>query len=131
VWALVVLAVLTTLAAALTFQLLAARRAVDRRERQLQAEWLARSGAELTAARLLEKSAYEGETAEVLAGSKVRIQVQAEKGEPNVYRITCEARQLADGPEAVTRTVTRRFRRTVEGERVRVEGLPPAKGPTP
>jgi type II secretory pathway pseudopilin PulG len=132
VWALVVLAVLTGLTAALTFQLLAARRTVDRRERQAQAEWLARSGIELAAARLLtDPKGYEGETAEVFSGSRVRIQIQAEKESPNTYLITSEARHPADGPETVARTVTRRFRRIVENDRVRLEVMAPVKKAEP
>ncbi|HXG10569.1 MAG TPA: hypothetical protein VNK04_12480 [Gemmataceae bacterium] len=132
-WAVVVLAVLGLVTGAIVWQMLAARRWQERRENQVQAGWLARSGLELAAARLLnDPTGYEGESAEIIPGSKVRIEVQSEPGVLETYRVTSEARCPADGPNAVVRSVTRRLRRITEKGQVRIEVVPvavAAKGP--
>jgi len=76
VWALVVLAVLTVVIGVITWQSVTGFRRADHRQAQLQALWLARSGVELAAARLLANPAgYTGETLELIPRSQVRIEV--------------------------------------------------------
>jgi hypothetical protein len=123
--AVVALAVVAVLAAGITWNLAAGRRLLDQRQRQLQAEWLARAGVELAADRLLiEPSGYRGETVELLPGSQVRVDVRAEPGAPDVFRVTSDARFPNGGKESVRRSVTGLFRRTRRDGQVRLEAVP-------
>jgi hypothetical protein len=127
-WVLVVLAVLTAVLGTITCQFLAGRSLVERRQNQLQARWLARAGVELAAARLLaDPGGYKGETVEVVPGGKVRIEVRAESGSPDTFVVRSEGRFPAV-ERGVTRSEERRFRRTVEKDRVRLEVVPPDAG---
>jgi hypothetical protein len=132
IWALVVLSVLTTVLAATTWQVMAGRRLLDRRQDQLQAAWLARAGVELAAARLLTNPAgYKGESLELIPGSQIRIEVRSEPGSPDIFLVTSEARKPKDGSRPVVRSVTHRLRRSTEKDRARIEvlaGEEPAKG---
>src|SRR3954447_4689432 len=115
--ALVALAFVTVVMASLTWQCLASRQLVERRQNQLQAEWLARSGLELAAARLLaDPAGYQGEAVELIPGGQVRIEVRNEASAPDVFRVTSEGRFPGDGLESVLRSVTRSFRRTTRGD---------------
>lgn len=123
--AVVALSVVAVVAAAVTWQCLAGRRLLDRRQNQLQAEWLARSGVELAAGRLLaDPAGYRGESVELIPGAEVRIEVRAEPGKADVFRVTSAARVPRDGREAVLRETTRTFRRTSRDGRVRLEVVP-------
>jgi hypothetical protein len=127
-WTVVVLAVLTAVLGTITAQLLAGRRSVEGRRNQLQAQWLARAGVELAAARLLaDPAGYKGETVEVIPGGTVRIEVRPEPESSGTFLVRSEARFPA-GDRGVARSEGRRFRRTVEKDRVRLEALPPAGG---
>jgi hypothetical protein len=120
--AVVALAVVAAVTAAVTWQCLAGRRVVDRRQYQLQSEWLARAGVELAADRLLaDPAGYRGETVELIPESRVRIEVRAEPGMANVFRVTSEAHFPGDGRESVLRSTTRLFRRTSRDRQVRLE----------
>jgi type II secretory pathway pseudopilin PulG len=118
-WALLVLSIVTVLTAALTKQLLLDRRSAEQRRQQAQCLWLARSGVEMAAERLLRDPAgYTGEMIELIPHSQIRIVVQAEK--ENVVVVTSEARYPTDDSPAV-QTLTRRYRRTVEKGVARLE----------
>ena len=126
--AVVAIAVVSLLAAGITWNLLAGRLLLDRRQRELQAQSLARAGVELAAARLLaDTTGYRGETVELLPGSHVRIQLRAESGVADVFRVTSEARFPKDGKESVLRSVTVTLRRTKGEHQVRVEVIPLAQ----
>src|SRR5947209_6972757 len=104
VWALVILIVLTALMANITWLHLAGRRVLDQRHRQLQAEWLARAGLELAAARLLANPAgYSGETVTLLPASEVRILVQPEAGSRDRFQVTSTATYPTDDKHPVSR----------------------------
>lgn len=121
--ALVALVVLTALMTTVGWHILANHRLAERRLNRLQSAWLARAGIDLAAARLLEQpEKYRGETLELLPGSKLRITVEAEKGEP--FRVRSEARYPADGKESVARTLAYRIKRLTDQGRVRVELQP-------
>lgn len=124
IWALVILAVITVLMTLITWQGLAGLRQAERREHQLQADWLARSGLEAAAARLLAADDFKGETLEPLARSRVTITVDAKPDAPGLFRITSEARYPVEGRLSVVRTAARVFRRIVDKDRVRVEVVP-------
>jgi hypothetical protein len=81
IWMLVVLAILSAVLAATTWQHLAARRMLDQRHKQLQADWLARAGIELAADRLINSPAEYKEVARaILPSSEVRVTVERDPG---------------------------------------------------
>lgn len=123
-WALIILTFLSMLLALTTTQLMASRYTLDRRQNQLQALWLARSGQELAIARLLDKPAdYKGESVEILPDSEVRIEVKARSDAKDVFVVTSEARYPLEGRDKVLLSLTRRYRRVVEKNRARLEVL--------
>jgi hypothetical protein len=123
----VALAVVGVYAGSVTWNLLAGRRVVNHRERQLQADALARSGVERAAARLLaDPAAANDETVELIPDSQLRVAVRPEPGKPNVFRVTSEARFPRQGPEFVSRSLTRSLRRTTHDKEVRIEIVPEA-----
>jgi hypothetical protein len=161
-WMVVVLAVLTAVVGAITWQHLTARRLLDQRHQQLQAVWLARAGLELAAARLLaDPAGYTEESVALLPEAQVRITVRSEPaplavagaslvglaGAPlgpgallaaatsipgrtdsaPIFLVTSEARYRTDEPRGVVRSLSGRFRRVLEKDRVRLERL--ALGP--
>ncbi len=126
-WALVVLAVLTVVMGVITWQSVTGFRRADHRQAQLQALWLARSGVELAAARLLDDpTGYTGETLTLIPRSQVRIEVKTDPKQDNTFLVTCEARYPADERDSVLRSQLRRLRRVVEKDRVRLEVVAPA-----
>src|SRR5437660_8350332 len=115
--ALVALAVLVMIMAVVTWQGFASRRQLDRRENQFQSQWQARAGLELAAARLLaDPAGYKGESVALIPRSEVRIEVQGVAGTAGVFRVTATARFPIDEPRPIERTLTRQFRRTVDGK---------------
>ena len=120
--AVVALTVVATLTAAVTWQCLAGRHLLDRRQHQLQAESLARAGVELAAGRLLtDPAGYKGESVEPIPGAEVRIEVRADPESADVFRVTSQARFPRDGRDTVRRSATRTFRRTTRDRQVRLE----------
>ena len=101
-WVLIILTVVAATSAAAAWQFSTGRRTLERRQNRVQAIWLARSGGEVAAARLLaEPEAYTGETLSPIAESRVRITVEKDAARPNTYKIRCEARNPEEGPGAV------------------------------
>jgi len=106
-WVLVILSVLAVTSASAAWQFTTGRRTLERRQNRIQALWLARSGGELAAARLLaEPDGYTGETITPIAESKVRITVEKDAARANSYKIRCDARYPEDGPGAVNVAVS-------------------------
>jgi hypothetical protein len=124
IWVMVVLSALTLLGATITAQYLTIRRVQRDHENKLQAEWLARSGVELAAERLLgDTKGYDGEKAELIPNSELKIEVKQAK--PDLFEVTSTARYPTNsGPRVVERTQTRTFKRVVDGEKVRLEVVP-------
>src|SRR5918911_63539 len=86
--ALVTLSLVSVVLVAVSWQITANRRLAERRQHQLQADWLARAGVELAVGRLLaDPDKYTGESVELLPRSQVRIQVQKEPGVANAFRV--------------------------------------------
>jgi hypothetical protein len=130
VLALVVMATLTTILALVTAQLFTERQQSTRRQHQLQADWLARAGVELAAARLLEKpAAFTEEIRDLVHDGHVRIVV--EKTDADGYAVTVEAEVGREQGVPVARTVTARFRRTAQGDTARLQAVPPAPSKEP
>jgi hypothetical protein len=118
----VALALVSAVTAAVTWQCLAGRRLLDHRRDQLQAESLARAGVELAAARLLaDPGGYRGESVELIPGAEVRVEVRADPGSADVFRVTSTARSPRDGRDTVRRSAARTFRRTTRDRQVRLE----------
>jgi hypothetical protein len=122
VWALVVLAVLAVTTATAAWQFGAARRGLAWRHNRLQAEWLARSGCELAAARLLADPAdYTGETVELIPEAKVVVVVEKDAAKPDTFRVRCEASYPVGERTEVSRAVVRTVTRHADGDRTRIE----------
>ena len=122
---LAVLSVISLFMATVTVQILANRRAIDRRSEQHQADWLARAGIERACSRLLTDSAnYTGESIQLLPDSQVKIEVQADPKPTDTFLVTSEALYPADSPHGVTRTIARRVHRATHGARQRLEVHP-------
>jgi hypothetical protein len=119
IWLLVVLSILSAILYSATLQY-TGRRQLDQRERQVQADLLARAGIEMAAARLLADPAnYTGETADLFANGHVSVTVRAVDKSGN-FELISEGRYETPGAK-VTRSQTRRFRRVVEEGRARLE----------
>ena len=126
VWALVVLAVLTVVIGIIASQGVAGLRRADHRHAQLQALWLARAGVERAAARLLDDPAgYTGETMTLIPRSEVRIVVRPDSEQEQTFLVTSEARYPTDERESVLQKQSRRLRRVVEKNQVRLEAVVP------
>jgi hypothetical protein len=120
VWAVVVLAMVSSFLTIVTLDLMRSRRVLDRRQDQLQVRWLARSGLELAAASLLAAPAdYDGETVKPLPGGEVRITV--EPVELDAWIITSAATWQREGSAAVRHTMTRSYHLRIDGDRARLE----------
>ena len=118
------LAIVSALLAAITWECVAGRRLVERRQVQLQADALARAGVELAAQRLLrDPASYQGESVELLPGGHVRIEVRADPKRTDVFQVTSEARYPGDGSERVVRSAKRTFRRTSRNNEVQLEAF--------
>jgi Tfp pilus assembly protein PilX len=121
--ALVLMATLAVIMAVLAMQLFSQRQMARQRHNQLQAEWLARAGVEVAAARILEKPAsFTEEQTDLAPDSKVRIVV--EKTGDNIYQVTTEAEVGTEEKPVVVRTAGVQFRRMVADGAVRLEALP-------
>ena len=122
IMALVAMAVITIVLTVITTQIVTQRHMVRQRQRQLQADWLARAGVELAAARLLDSpTAFKDDKQQFAEDSKLSIVV--EKAEADSFTVTVEAQVgLTDG-RAVARSATSRFRRTDKGGVVRLEAV--------
>ena len=123
IMALVALACVTIVLSTITAQVVSQRLTVRRQERQRQAEWLARAGVELAAARLLDSPApFVDDKQELIGDSKLRIAV--EKADKDSFAVKVEAQVgLAEG-RTVVREASARFRRTDKGGAVRLETIP-------
>ena len=121
-WALVVLTFVSAMSLAALGQFGTARRLLDTYAHRTQAAWLARSGVELAAARLLaEPDGYTGETVKPVPGSEVRIAVEKDPAEPDVYRVQCEARFPSDSRLAVRQLIRRTLKRVSDPKGTRIE----------
>jgi hypothetical protein len=129
-WALVVLGVLAVTSATAVWQIGAARRGLSLRQNRLQAVWLARSGFELAAGRLLADPAdYSGETLELVPESRVRVIVEKDSTQPDTYRVRAEATFPVGDRTEVSRSLTRRIAIRADGDRKRIEVLPDDEAP--
>src|SRR5581483_10107367 len=91
----IVLAVVAILIGSITAQLMLSRTLLERRENQLQSQWLARAGLEVAAAKLLAGAGdYRGEKLALIPAGTVRIEVRRDQ---DTYRVTSEASYPAEG----------------------------------
>lgn len=108
-WALLILAAVTALAAAALSQAGTTRQRLAAEKNRAQAGWLARSGVELAVAQLAANASYTGETAKPFAGGEVTIAVVPEGGS---FRIASEAH--VGGVRATAARTVRRTPKSVE-----------------
>jgi hypothetical protein len=121
-WALIVLSVLAVTSATAAWQIGAARRGLTLRQNRLQAEWLARSGCELAAARLLaDPAGYTGESVELIPEATVRVTVEKDADKPDTYRVRCETNYPVGDRTELSRAATRRVTIRTDGGRRKVE----------
>ena len=121
IWALVVVAVVSVIVGLIVAQFLAVRRAVDHRHDQLQALWLAQAGIELAAGHLLNgPTVPPEETVNLISQGQVHIKIKPAPAGSDIFLVTSEARYpLEQG--SVVRSLTKRFRRVVAKDNVRLE----------
>lgn len=155
IWLLTVLVILTALMSAVTWQHFSGRRWTEGRQRQLQAQWLARAGIELAVARLLvEGNGSSVTSTTLLPGSEVTVTVQpgprpaiaasavgavASPGSGGLwsslpilgleptgeFSVLSVARCRTDDPPPVVYSFERRFRRQTAEDRVLVVPITP------
>jgi hypothetical protein len=130
-WALVIVTVLALVSATAVWQMSAGRRALERRQNGLQALWLARSGAELAADRLMANPDYTGESIELIADSDLRIAVEKEPTAKDSYRIHCEAHCPAAGPGSIGKVLTWKATRRGEPAAIKLELVSDNDPPAP
>jgi hypothetical protein len=120
-WALVVLSVLGATSALAAKEFATAHRLLAMRQNRIQAEWLARSGAEIAVARLLAEDGYTGGSVEPLPSGPVVITVEKDAAKPGTYHIRCEATFPTDDYRAVHYVLTRTATRRTDGGKVTVD----------
>jgi type II secretory pathway component PulK len=117
--ALVVMAVLAIVLTVVTVQIVAQHNLLRHRERQLQADWLARAGVELAAARLLDSpKEFSEERSDLAPAGKVKIEV---KKTAEIFVASAEAEVALPGEKAVIRSAAARFRRSDTGGVIRLQ----------
>jgi hypothetical protein len=122
--AIVVMAALAILMTVVTVQVVAQRNLLRQRERQLQADWLARAGVERAAARLLDSpQEFSEENRDLAPAGKVTIEVKKAAADKDVYVVNAEAEVGLPDEKAVIRTATGRFRRTATGGVIRLDAV--------
>ena len=132
IMALVAMAIITIVLSVITAQVVSQRQSVLHRQRQLQAEWLARAGAEWAAARLLQKGeAFSDDQQQLAPDSKVRLSVA--KAEQDRFDITVDVTVGLNEGRPVARTLSMRFLRTEKDNVARLETIAAAdrKDPLP
>jgi hypothetical protein len=116
------LTLVSVLLATIAAHLVSNRRQESQHQREAQAAWLARAGVEFAINRLLTEGAkYRGETLELLPKSRVVVEVEAEAGAADTFRISSAASYPLDNPRPVLTSVKRKVKRKVEGGKARVE----------
>ena len=118
-WALVIITVLAMMAATAAWQCMAGRSGIDQRQHQMEALWLARSGAELAAERLTANPEYGGETVALQPGTTCVIAVTKEAD--GRFRIHSLARSPESGPGSVSREITRIATRTGDPATIKLD----------
>jgi type II secretory pathway pseudopilin PulG len=121
IWALVVLSVLGITSAVAVREFATARRTIAIHQNRIQAEWLARAGAELAVARLLADDNYIGETIEPIPNAPVRITIERDKAKSDTYRIKCDATFPTGDYRAVNTQLNRTATRRIDGGKVTIE----------
>jgi hypothetical protein len=107
VLAIAVLAILGIIMGILLAQGLSGRRMAERRSEQLQTLWLARSGVEMGAARLVDEPLYTGDVIGPVPGSLVTVKVLRRGDE---YIVASEARYAVETSAPLVRRLERHYR---------------------
>jgi hypothetical protein len=122
VFAMIVLAVVTGLSVAVFRHFADARLELDAYRIQIQADWLARAGAEAAIDKILANpKEYSGETVSLIPGSEIKVTVK--KDGDNVYRIESVARYPVGERGMSVRSVQRAFKRVESGKTIKLEPI--------
>lgn len=107
---LVILAVLTSLMALAAQNAATARRMLNHRADQLQAQWLAQAGLELAAAKLRANPKYQGDQLELISNGQLTVKVEAGSADGLVNvtsTATCSKLGLAPTRVELTRSLSK------------------------
>jgi hypothetical protein len=128
-WVLFVLALFSAVIGLSLKDFYANRTVLQQRQKRLQADWLARAGIEVGAARLLESDKpYQADLTDLLSGSRVHVSVELHPGSKSDYILSSEAVYPTSDPHPVRRSISRQLRRLVEKGSVRLEPISTAAG---
>jgi hypothetical protein len=117
---LVVLSVLGVTSALAVREVATAKQTLAMRQNRIQAEWLARSGAEFAVGKLLGDENYSGESVELISGGPMKISVEKDAAKSGTYRIRCEATYPTDDYRSVHAVVSRIATRKTESGKVTI-----------
>ncbi len=130
--AVAILAVVTVLMTTIAFHMMVNRRVAERQHERIQTKWLARAGVEHALAHLLSDGAnYKGDRLELIPNSQVRITVAEDSKTAGIFDVMSEARYPTDAGKEVLRSETRRVRRVLDGNKIRLEILSSSSSPSP
>lgn len=117
---LVILAVLAIVLAVISAQIFAQHNLLRTRERQLQAQWLARAGVEWAAARLLDDPReFQAELTDLAPGGVVKVDVK--KTGAGVFTVSADAAVALPDEKPVLRSASAQFRRTESKGEIRLQ----------
>src|SRR5262249_55548564 len=120
---LVVMAVLTVVLTFVAKEIVTQRLALEQRQQRVQAQWLARAGVEIAAARLLASpEAFALEMNDVLADSALKI--RAEKAGKELYSVTTESK-IGDDVRPTASTAQAQFHLVQRAGATRLESVIP------
>jgi hypothetical protein len=121
-WVLIVLTLVSALVGLVMKDHYANRQFLQQRQKRLQADWLARAGIELATTRLVaSEKPFKLSVTDIVANSKVDIEVSAAPNAKDTFLITSGSHFPTSEAHPVTRTQTRRVRRSAENGQVRLE----------
>jgi hypothetical protein len=121
--ALIILGAVSVILTTVAVQVFAQRQMARQRERQLQAQWLARAGVEQAAARLLEKPEVFSEESKDLP-PEIKRRIVVEKLGEREFLITAEVQVGLDAELPVVRSASARFERSESNGVVRLQARP-------
>jgi hypothetical protein len=117
-------AVTTTMA----WQMTTGYRLLEHRDRELQATWLARAGAEIAVARLLSNPQnYKGESLEIIPHGEVHIKVEPQANSVNEFRLEVDARYPTDTSLPVQSSISRSLQRVTDHDTITIKVQNPEK----
>ena len=121
VYAMAVIAVIAILTADVAQNIMAGRRLLESRHNRLQSLWLARSGFEVSVAKLLSNPEYRGEESELIADGRIRLTLEKLPQATDTYRVKCTGLFPANERLVSRHEAERVIRRIKDGDAIRIE----------